>query len=252
MAFWIPYHIWTPHHHHHPFHLADDFKHFISHLSHHVLLSTLKGEGRKWLIALIKRDISHFRSCIKEVIIPSPLSPQFPHFPAFHSFSLSPFPLPLRKTTIWYYNDMIYTIWYIQWYIILGLHFSCAMIQLSKLFCKPSVWCNWKLLREGFKNPFTESVHKGGTTPRLQKVSFQEFPDFDSMHPSLVRHTFGFPFCQRLWDLKKRQDDIVLADMVDDIVANIEIHKLADIVADMKADKKKWLTLIWTWWPTWR
>ena len=40
--------------------------------------------------------------------------------------------------------------------------------------------------------------------------------------------------------------------MVDDIVANIEIHKLADIVADMKADKKKWLTLIWTWWPTWR
>ena len=80
---------------HHPFHLADDFKRFISHLSHHVLLSTLKGEGRKWLIALIKRDISHFRSCIKEVIIPSPLSPQFPHFPAFHSFSLSPFPLSM-------------------------------------------------------------------------------------------------------------------------------------------------------------
>ena len=82
---------------HHPFHLADDFKRFISHLSHHVLLSKLKGEGRKWLIALIKRDISHFRSCIKEVIIPSPLSPQFPHFPAFHSVSLSPFPLPLKN-----------------------------------------------------------------------------------------------------------------------------------------------------------
>ena len=97
MAFWILYHIWTPRHHHRPFHLADDFKRFISHLSHHVLLSTLKGEGRKWLIALIKRDISHFRSCIKEVIIPSPLSPQFPHFPAFHSFSLSPFPLPLKN-----------------------------------------------------------------------------------------------------------------------------------------------------------
>ena len=57
----------------------------------------VKGEGRKWLIALIKRDISHFRSCIKEVIIPSPLSPQFPHFPAFHSVSLSPFPLPLKN-----------------------------------------------------------------------------------------------------------------------------------------------------------
>ena len=114
-----------------------------------------------------------------------------------------------------------------------GLDFSC-MIQLSKLICKPSVWCNWNFL-------LGSRQKKGrfyGIPPRLRKVSFQEFPDFDSMYPSLVRHTFGFPFCQRLWDLKKRQDDIVLADMVDDIVANIEIHKLADIVADMKADKK--------------
>ena len=93
MAFWIPYHIWTPCHHHRPFHLAD-FKHFISELLHRVLLSTLKWEERKWLIALIIRDITHFRSCIKEVITPSPLSPQFPHFPAFPPFSLSPFPSP--------------------------------------------------------------------------------------------------------------------------------------------------------------
>ena len=71
MAFWIPYHIWTPCHHHRPFHLAD-FKHFISQLLHRVLLSTLKGEERKWLIALIIRDISHFRPCIKGAIIPPP------------------------------------------------------------------------------------------------------------------------------------------------------------------------------------
>ena len=34
--------IWTPCHHHRPFHLAD-FKHFISQLLHRVLLSTLTG-----------------------------------------------------------------------------------------------------------------------------------------------------------------------------------------------------------------
>ena len=67
--------------------------------------STLKGEERKWLIALIIRDTSHFRSCIKEVITPSPLSPQFPHFPAFHSFSLSTLPLHLTKTTVWWYRS---------------------------------------------------------------------------------------------------------------------------------------------------
>ena len=142
MAFWIPYHIWTPHHHHHPFHLADDFKHFISHLSHHVLLSTLKGEGRKWLIALIKRDISHFRSCIKEVIIPSPLSPQFPHFPAFPSFSLSPSPSPAsHKTTIW---------WYWSLGALLGADILLEVLRSSGLFvfhalqalklCDPRKW----------------------------------------------------------------------------------------------------------------
>ena len=78
--------LWTPCHHHCHFHLAD-FKHFISQLLHRVLLSTLRGEERQWLIALIIRDIIHFRSCIKESIIPSLLSP---HFPAFPSFSPSP------------------------------------------------------------------------------------------------------------------------------------------------------------------
>ena len=38
-------------------------------------------------------------------------------------------------------------------------------------------------------------------------------------------HTFGFPFCQRLWDLTKRQDDIALADMA----AKMEVHMLTDM-----------------------
>ena len=40
-----------------------------------------------------------------------------------------------------------------------------------------------------------------------------------SVGPS-VRNSFGFPFCQRLWDLTKRQDDIVVADMDVDMVAD--------------------------------
>ena len=35
-----------------------------------------------------------------------------------------------------------------------------------------------------------------------------------------VRHTFGFIFCQGLWDLTKRRDNIVVADMVADMMAD--------------------------------
>ena len=49
-----------------------------------------------------------------------------------------------------------------------------------------------------------------------------------------VRHTFGFIFCQGLWDLTKRRDNIVVANMV----ACMEVDKVADKVADMVADKK--------------
>ena len=38
-----------------------------------------------------------------------------------------------------------------------------------------------------------------------------------SVCPSVVRHTFGFPFCQRHWDLTKRWEDIAVADMVADV-----------------------------------
>ena len=53
-----------------------------------------------------------------------------------------------------------------------------------------------------------------------------------------IRHTFGFPFCQRLWALTKRRDDIVVADMELDMVADMEVDKVYDKVADMVADKE--------------
>ena len=61
-----------------------------------------------------------------------------------------------------------------------------------------------------------------------------------------VCNTFGFPFCQRLWDLTKRTDNIVVADMVAymvadmemDMVVDMEVNKVTDKVADMVAGKK--------------
>ena len=73
-----------------------------------------------------------------------------------------------------------------------------------------------------------------------------------SVRPS-IRHTFRFPFCQRLWDLTKRQDDIVVADIVADMVVDMEVHMLADMEVDKEADwaadknkKKKRQTWSWT------
>ena len=48
-----------------------------------------------------------------------------------------------------------------------------------------------------------------------------------------VRNTFRFPFCQRLWDLTKRRNDIVVADMV----ADMEVDMVADMEVDKVADK---------------
>ena len=39
----------------------------------------------------------------------------------------------------------------------------------------------------------------------------------------LVRHTFGFPFCQRLWALKKHRDNIVVADIEQKVDINIDV-----------------------------
>ena len=61
-----------------------------------------------------------------------------------------------------------------------------------------------------------------------------------SISPSV---RFGFPFCQRLWDLSKRQDDIAIAALVADMAADMEVHMVADMevdkVADMVAEKRK-------------
>ena len=66
-----------------------------------------------------------------------------------------------------------------------------------------------------------------------------------------VSHFFGFPFCQCLWTLAKRRDDIVVADMVADIVADMKVDKVVDKKKE-RNKKKKWPTWSWTWWPRWR
>ena len=57
------------------------------------------------------------------------------------------------------------------------------------------------------------------------------------VRPSVVRHTFGIPFCQRLWGLTKRQEDIALADMVADMEVDMVAEMEGDMVAEMKVDK---------------
>ena len=52
----------------------------------------------------------------------------------------------------------------------------------------------------------------------------------------LVCHTFGFPFCQRLWALTKRWDDIVVADIEVDMVADMAVDMVAELDVDMVAD----------------
>ena len=52
-----------------------------------------------------------------------------------------------------------------------------------------------------------------------------------------VRYTFGIPFCQRLSALTKRQDDIVVANMVADKVADMTTDMELDMVAVMEVDK---------------
>ena len=52
-----------------------------------------------------------------------------------------------------------------------------------------------------------------------------------------VVDTFEFAFCQRLWDLTKRRDYIVVADMVADMSAdNIFLKHMADREIHMVAD----------------
>ena len=55
-----------------------------------------------------------------------------------------------------------------------------------------------------------------------------------SIHPSVppsVGDIFGFPFRQRLWALTKRRDDIAVANMVDDMAADIfKVYKAWNVL----------------------
>ena len=80
--------------------------HFISQLLRLVLASPcasfkIKGEEQKWLIAQIKRNISHFRFCIKESN--HPFSP-FSTFSTLSKFSLLLSPSPCLSHKLQYDN----------------------------------------------------------------------------------------------------------------------------------------------------
>ena len=64
---------------------------------------------------------------------------------------------------------------------------------------------------------------------RKQCIS-STYPGKSSLSSSSVSYNFGFPFCQRLWALAKRRDDIVVADMEVDMVADMVTHMVTEIV----------------------
>ena len=80
----------------------------------------------------------------------------------------------------------------------------------------------------------------------FHKVYIFRHSSVSSTYPGpsvVVRDTFGFPFCQRSWDLTKCRDDIAVADMVADKAADMEVHMVADMKVDKVADmatKRKW------------
>ena len=59
-----------------------------------------------------------------------------------------------------------------------------------------------------------------------------------SVRPYVVVHnSFWFPFCQRLWDLTKRRDDIAVTDMEVDMVVDMEVNMVPDMAVDKVANK---------------
>ena len=57
-----------------------------------------------------------------------------------------------------------------------------------------------------------------------------------------VSHTFRFRFCQCLWGLTKRRDNIVVDNMEVDMVADMEVDKVADMEVDMVANMEVTIT----------
>ena len=59
-----------------------------------------------------------------------------------------------------------------------------------------------------------------------------------SVRPYVVVHnSFWFPFCQRLWDLTKRRDDIAVTDTEVDMVVDMEVNMVPDMAVDKVANK---------------
>ena len=79
----------------------------------------------------------------------------------------------------------------------------------------------------------------------------EAYPGQSDRPPSVrqsVPHTFGFLFCKRPKDRTKRQEDIVVANMVAGMAADMEAHMVGDMFADIKAqfcEKKKKGYPIW-------
>ena len=123
---------------------------------------------------------------------------------------------------------------------------------MSKIFIQwslSSIWCyhqhHWMIVRSDWNDFLTGAfVHKtfvfshptcklnqfdfgGRTLEKFQhspvwfctQVSLAPIPVRTSVS-SNVGHTFGFPFCQRHWNLTKRRDGIAMVD--------IELHMMAD------------------------
>ena len=57
------------------------------------------------------------------------------------------------------------------------------------------------------------------------QASLAPTPVSPLVHPSMI--LLDFHSSQRLWDLRKRRDDIVVVDMVVDIVADMEVDMMA-------------------------
>ena len=74
----------------------------------------------------------------------------------------------------------------------------------------------------------TSDIYRATRAVKRQKQTTQQ--TYNSLN-------FEFTFCQRFWDLTKRRDDIVVADMELDMVSDMEEDKVADKGADKGADK---------------